>query len=160
MRLSDGRFYVGDDEAHLVAEGHRKIAMILQLLRNGGITQNCTLYWDEPESGLNPKLVKEIADLLIVLAESGVQVFIASHDYLLTSELSLRTEYRTTTAETRFFCLSRASQSDPVSVESGEVLADLSSNPILQEFAAHYDREQRLFCREPVAATVGTGAVE
>ncbi len=144
IRLDNGRFYVGPHEAHLVAEGHRKLAMILQLLRNGGIEQNTTLFWDEPESGLNPILIKEIADLLIVLAEAGLQIFIATHDYLLTSTLSLAAEYKTTSADIRFFCLHRDDSQSPVEVESGDLLTDLEHEPIIEEFSKMYDREMEL----------------
>lgn len=141
----DGRFYVGNREAHLVAEGHRKMAMILQLLRNGSIEQNTTLLWDEPESGLNPRLVKEMADLLVVLAEAGLQIFIATHDYLLTSTLSLAAEYKTSPADFRFFCLHRPDNQSPVQVESGNLITDLEHDPILDEFSKLYDREAAMF---------------
>jgi predicted ATPase len=145
VRLSDGRFYVGDHPAHLVAEGTRKIAMLYQLIRNGGISEGCTLFWDEPESGLNPRLVTVIADVLKTLAEHGVQTILATHDYLLTSELSLAAEYATTSAPIRFFCLNRKDRDAPVTIESGSTLAELDHNPILEEFAAMYDREAALF---------------
>jgi hypothetical protein len=145
VKISDGRFYVQGHEAHLVAEGHRKVAMILQLLLNGGIRSGCTIYWDEPESGLNPRLVKEIAELLVVLAECGLQIFIATHDYLLTSELSLAAEYQTSKTNFRFFCLHRPDAQSPVEVESGALITDLERNPILEEFAMMYDREAALF---------------
>lgn len=158
VQLREGRFYVGEFEAHLVAEGLRKVAMIVQLARNGGLTADSAICWDEPESGLNPRLVKVIADLLLALAASGLQLFIATHDALLTQELSLASEYQTDlgrAAATRFFCLSRKSPSAAVCVQSGSTLAELDDNPILQEFAAHYDREQRLFYGGDVPATPG-----
>lgn len=151
----DGRrFSVGDCEAHLLAEGHRKLAMILQLLRNGGIEQNTTLFWDEPESGLNPILIKEIADLLIVLAEAGLQIFIATHDYLLTNALSLMAEYHQTTADIRFFCLHRADVNSPVNVEHGDLLTDLEHEPIINEFSKMYDREMAMFHNSATPAVV------
>ena len=100
------------------------------------------LFWDEPESNLNPRLVKHVATFLRELATVGVQVFIATHDYLLTGELSIAAEYKTQPqVPIRFFAMSREGD-EPVNVQSGETLADLHDNPILDEFAAHYDREQ------------------
>ena len=45
-----------------------------------------------PEATLNPKLIKLVADFLLRLAAAGIQVFIATHDYLLSTELSLQSE--------------------------------------------------------------------
>lgn len=132
-------------EAHLLAEGHRKIATLVHLIKNGSIDENTILFWDEPEANMNPLLIKPIADGLRTLAKIGVQVFITTHDYLLTSELSLAAEYKTQPQiPIRFFAMSRKGD-EPVSIQSGDTLADLQENPILDEFASHYDRERLLF---------------
>jgi energy-coupling factor transporter ATP-binding protein EcfA2 len=148
-----GRFYIKQPdgtllEAHLLAEGHRKLAMLVRLIANGEIEKDTVLLWDEPESGLNPVLTTKVAQTIRQLAAAGVQVFVATHDYLLTSELSVLAEYKQKPdVPTRFFAFSRPSDdpATPVSVQSGDLLQDLSDNPILKEFVAHYDREERLF---------------
>ena len=121
--------------------------MLVQLLRNGGITENSTLYWDEPESSLNPRLIKVLTDVLLILASQGVQIFLATHDYLLSRELSLAAEYQTPESRVgiRFFCLSRETATAPVTLHAGDTLADIPDEPILEEFAAHYDRQGTLF---------------
>lgn len=148
VQLKGGRFYVGKLEAHLVGEGLRKVAMLAQLLRNGGLTKETILFWDEPEAGLNPKLVTVVADLLLSLASEGLQIVIATHDYLLANELSLQAEYKTEAAQNaqiKFFCLGRPKPSSGVEAQGGDTLSDLADDPILAEFAAHHDREQSLF---------------
>ncbi len=142
------RFYVEDEktgkalEAHLLAEGHRKIASLVQLVRNGSISERGILLWDEPESSMNPRIIQHLGKVLRGLAHAGMQVFIATHDYLLTGELSLAAEYQTEPqAPIRFFALSRKGRG-PVQADTGDTLADLEDNPILDEFAAHYRREQ------------------
>ncbi|HPD29416.1 MAG TPA: AAA family ATPase [Phycisphaerae bacterium] len=147
--LEGGRFHVaaadGFIEAHLLAEGFRKIAGLAHLIANGSLMQNGLLFWDEPEANLNPKLVTRVAETLRTLTRGGVQVFIATHDFLLSHELSLAAEYETPPrVPMRFFAFSRADKG-PVTIESGETLAELTHNPILEEFAAHYDREHALF---------------
>jgi ABC-type hemin transport system ATPase subunit len=148
-----GRFYVyssdGVIEAHLLAEGLRKLASLFRLLQNQSLTSNGFLFWDEPEANLNPRLVTLISRILRRLANAGVQVFVTTHDYLLSSELSLAAEYARQSpedlrCEIRFFCASR-SAGGGVEIESAATLPQLSGNPILKEFAAHYDREQSLF---------------
>lgn len=145
------RFYVKSQsskrtlEAHLLAEGHRKIATLLHLINNGSIDQDTILFWDEPEANMNPRLIKHIANVLRKLVDAGVQVFLATHDYLLTGELSIAAEYQTQPqVAVRFVGLSRKDD-EPVTVQCGNTLTDLQDNPILEEFAAHYDRERSLF---------------
>jgi energy-coupling factor transporter ATP-binding protein EcfA2 len=151
--LRGNRFYVSVSEdwlleAPMLAEGLRKLAAIAHLIRNGSLSENSVLFWDEPEANINPKLIVTIAQALLALAGAGIQVFVATHDFLLSNELSLAAEYETPEAKKaapRFFALSKPNPTAPVEVEWGATLADLSHNPILEEFAAHYDRERDLF---------------
>jgi predicted ATPase len=153
--LKGGRFYLksrgeGRLEVPLVAEGFRKIGSLMHLITNGSLAKAGVLFWDEPETNLNPKLITVIASLLLKLAGAGVQLFIATHDYLLTNELSVAAEYATPegrAAKPRFFCLGRSKPREPVTIQSGDTVADLGTNPILEEFAAHYDRQQKLFAQ-------------
>ncbi|PIE55051.1 MAG: ATP-binding protein [Dethiosulfovibrio peptidovorans] len=92
--VSDGRFYIqkkdGKMEIHLVAEGHRKLAMVAHLVASGGLRKNSCLFWDEPEANLNPRLVKLIVKTTLNLCKYGVQVFMATHDLFLLRELALQ----------------------------------------------------------------------
>ncbi|MFQ5617159.1 MAG: ATP/GTP-binding protein, partial [Anaerolineales bacterium] len=87
IREKNGRFYVklqeGKIEAPILSEGYRKIAGLIYLLINGSLTQNGILFWDEPEANLNPDLVTVVTNVLRVLAKSGMQIFLATHDYLV-----------------------------------------------------------------------------
>lgn len=144
----NGRFYLRDGsgkmEAHLVAEGIRKISSIMYLILNGELTKNSILFWDEPESNLNPKLITVVASFLSKLAENGVQIFLSTHDYLLTHHLSLSAEYnKNKNIKMKFFCLNK--DTDTLEVEEGAVLSAINNNPILDEFAAYYDLEQSFF---------------
>jgi predicted ATPase len=148
----DGRFYLKDSsgmmEAHLVAEGLRKIASVMYLIANGTLTKKSILFWDEPESNLNPKLIAVITKLLIQLSQNGVQIFIATHDYLLTHQLSLHAEYKDIdmldTPPIKFFCINKDSAKGSL-VQSGNTLAEIDNNPILEEYAAFYDLERSYF---------------
>lgn len=138
----NGRFYIQTGskkmEAHLVAEGLRKLASVLYLILNGEINEKTVLFWDEPESNLNPALIKIVAKFILTLEKCGLQIFIATHDYLLTHILSLHSEYKETTmASVKFFCLGE--EKGRITVEEGDTLAQISHNPILEEYAAYYD---------------------
>ncbi|MEI6752815.1 MAG: AAA family ATPase [Paludibacter sp.] len=142
----NGRFYIRDKhgklEAHLVAEGIRKLASIMYLITNGELNKNTILFWDEPEANLNPALIKVVADFIVLLANKGIQVFIASHDYLLTHLLSIQAEYSQIekAPEMKFFSLKK--NEDLMSTESADDLTKLEINPILDEYAAYFDLEQ------------------
>lgn len=135
----------GNLEAPLLSEGFRKLGALAHLIANGSLAKQSVLFWDEPEASLNPKLVTVVASMLRTLAAAGVQVILATHDFLLSQELSLAEEYQTEPrVPMRFFALTRGEDLD-ISVQMGGNLPDLKDNAILEEFAAHYDREQRLF---------------
>jgi energy-coupling factor transporter ATP-binding protein EcfA2 len=148
--LRGNRFYLqtGGDllEAHLLAEGLRKCATLSHLLANGSLTADALFFWDEPETNLNPRLITRAADLLLDLASLGVQVFVTTHDYLLSHRLSLVAEYKKRPdVPIRFFAFHREGGGGPVRVDPGDILAELPENPIVDEFLRHYDFERDLF---------------
>jgi ABC-type polar amino acid transport system ATPase subunit len=134
----------GKLEVQLVAEGYRKLASLVYLIRNGSLTTKSVLLWDEPEANLNPKLVTAVVEFLVNLANAGVQIFIATHNYLFSHEISLRAEYGLN-RNIKFFSLYREAGRDGVQVESGNTLAQLANNPILEAYVAHNERETDLF---------------
>ena len=91
--LDQDRFYlktqIGNMEAHLVAEGLRKLAMIARLIATGSLIGTGSLFWDEPEANLNPKVIKQVARTILQLCQSGIQVFVASHSLFLMRELDI-----------------------------------------------------------------------
>jgi len=140
VRLPEGKL-----EAQLVAEGLRKLASLKYLIDNGSLQSNGILLWDEPETNLNPRLIPHLAKFLYRLAASNnIQIFIATHDFLLSQELSLISEYEES-AQIKFFSLYKLDSSAGVLLESGNTIAELEHNAILKEFADHYDREAELF---------------
>ena len=72
-------------EVELVAEGFRKLGMLQRLLQSGQILPGVSgpLFWDEPESNLNPSLMKQLVGILLELAGNGQQIFLATHDYII-----------------------------------------------------------------------------
>ena len=86
-----GRFYLktqdGRLEMPLVAEGLRKIAMLARLIATGSLLEHGYLLWDEPESNLNPALLKDVAKSILQVSQNGVQTWIATHSLFLMREL-------------------------------------------------------------------------
>jgi len=91
---ANGRFYLKKPgsklEMHLVAEGHRKLAMLAHLIASGILLEkNSCLFWDEPEANCNSRLVKVIARSMFGLCQQGVQIIAATHDLFLLRELQM-----------------------------------------------------------------------
>lgn len=129
----------------MVGEGLRKIAQLIQLVRNGTLEPGGILLWDEPEASLSPKLAHALAETILGLVRLGLQVFIFTHDYVLASELSLgvgNTLNGRAPIDAAFFGLSRVGQG-PVSVERASSFETLQTNPILDAFTALHEREAR-----------------
>ena len=94
--VRDEEFFLHNKQGYLefslLAEGIRKLALLWVLIQNGTIPGVSALFWDEPETNLNPKLFGVVMDILLELqrCRAGVQVFIATHDYVILEELDLR----------------------------------------------------------------------
>lgn len=79
----------GELEFSLLAEGFRKLGLLYTLISNETLTKGSILFWDEPESNLNPKLSETVVRILLALQEMGVQVFITTHDMTLLKNFEL-----------------------------------------------------------------------
>lgn len=136
----DSRFYlaapIGRMPMPMVAEGLRKIATLVRLLQKGWLGAGATLFWDEPGVNMNPKLMDELIGALLALARSGVQVFLATHSYVILKELDLQAKQ---TGSVRYFRLQK--NDDGTTVNFTDDLALLQPNPILEQYDSLYDRE-------------------
>ncbi len=131
-----GRFYLnlasGSMEMYLVAEGLRKLATVARLIATGSLLDKGYLFWDEPESNLNPKIIKTVAKTILQIANSGIQVFIATHSLFLLRELHILQKREFKKLDTRCFGLHIASDGG-VSVEQGKTMDDVGSITALDE---------------------------
>lgn len=139
-----GRFYLqvpgeGRMEMPLVAEGLRKLAMLARLISTGTLLKQGYLFWDEPETNLNAKLIKTLAVAVVAVADSGVQVFIATHSLFLLRELEmLLAEKRHGKLGRRWFAL--VAQGDAVALEQSDRIEDIQTLVMLDEELAQSDR--------------------
>jgi len=139
-RDDQGRFYLVNTLGRLpmpmVAEGLRKIATLVQLERNGWLSPGTTLFWDEPEVNLNPILMDEVVGAILSLTRRGVQVFLATHSYVILKELDLQTRKGDAV---RYFAFQPGVEG--TTVNATEDFALLAPNPILDQYDSLYDRE-------------------
>ena len=84
----------GSLEFSLLAEGMRKLGLLWLLIRNGTFAPEmcATLFWDEPETNLNPKMFRILVGTLLQLQRDGVQIFLATHSYGLLKEFDLQSD--------------------------------------------------------------------
>lgn len=143
-----GRFYLsvsggGEMEMPLVAEGVRKLVMLARLISTGVLLEQGYLFWDEPETNLNPKLIRTVAASIVHLANHGIQVFIATHSLFLLRELEiLRAQQAVNSIDTRYFGLGvdGAGTSVGVTVMQGDRLEDIGNITALDESLMQSDR--------------------
>lgn len=71
------------------AEGVKKVAILDTLLGNRYLDKESIVFIDEPESALHPTAIVEFLDIITVLAQSGIQFFLATHSYYVIKKLVL-----------------------------------------------------------------------
>ena len=141
---ANGRFYLkvpgkSRIEMPLVAEGHRKLAMLTRLIATGSFLGNGYLFWDEPEANLNPRLIKSVALAILGLARDGIQVFLATHSLFLLRELEIQSQTdEFASVAQRYFAL--AIGKDGVRVEQGDTADELQTLMLLDENLQQSDR--------------------
>lgn len=117
----------------LTSEGTKKIGVLDTLLGNRRLSPGSVLFIDEPESGLHPSALLKFLDIVVSLAKSGIQVFIATHSYFTIKKL--------------YILAKEMDISIPfISFEDESVIMDdlkdgLPDNPIIQESIDLYKNE-------------------
>ena len=120
----------------VTAEGIKKIAILDTLLGNRYLDINSVVLIDEPESALHPTAISQLLDIVAMLAERGIQFFMASHSYFVVKKLYL-------IAQARNWPIPVISATD-----NGWVCDDLQNgmpeNPIIAESIRLYREEVEL----------------
>ncbi|ANB01733.1 ATP/GTP-binding protein [Ectothiorhodospira sp. BSL-9] len=119
----------------MTAEGYRKIGVLQRLLSNGSLNPGAAgpLLWDEPESNLNPKLIKDLVLALLELARNGQQVILATHDYVLLKWFDLLMD-KGEGDQVRFHVLSREEKTGQVHRDSMDDYKAIEPNAIADTF--------------------------
>ncbi|MCC5979879.1 MAG: AAA family ATPase [Salinarimonas sp.] len=140
---ASGRFFLkvhgGKMEAALVAEGLRKFAMLARLVSTGVLLEQGYLFWDEPETNLNPRLIKVLAGVIVGLSNQGIQVFIATHSVFLLREISIISS-KQKFAGVRYFALSASGDDEVSRLEQGDSVEELDTLVLLDEELMQSDR--------------------
>ena len=121
----------------MLAEGWRKLGLLWLLIRNGTLQNGSVLFWDEPEANLNPKMFKTVMSVLLELQRAGVQVFFATHDYVMLKELDLQ---MTEEDQVAFHSLYR-DETGEIACHTTARYLDIHPNAIGEAFDDLYDRQ-------------------
>jgi len=126
----------------MTAEGFRKVGILHRLLSNGAISPGTSgpLFWDEPESNMNPKLMKSLVQILLELSRNGQQVIIGTHDYVLLKWLYLLTK-KGLGDHVRYHSLYRDEHSNELKIETADDYSLVSRSAISNTFAELYDED-------------------
>lgn len=122
----------------LTSEGVKKIGILTTLIRNRQINHNSVLFMDEPETMLHPSAIRELVEMLTLLAKAGVQVFIATHNYFVLKQMHLCT--KSAQIQAKCFSLSREN-GQPVQTSISDLSAILPENAISDEAIRMADAE-------------------
>ena len=120
-------------EISMTSEGVKKLSILDLLLGNHYLDDKSIIIIDEIEANLHPSLITRLLDTIQLLAQAGVQFFIASHSYFVIKRL--------------YIMAHRADCSIPVlSFENGECVVgnlqhQMPQNPIIDESINLYKDE-------------------
>lgn len=138
---SAGKFYLhrseGTFEMPLVAEGLRKLATIYRLVQSGVLLNSGFLFWDEPEANLNPASQKALVQMVIELANAGVQVFMGTHSAFLLRQFDYESRNNADVAQIGYTALRRTGTS--IDIAQGASLDDFDEEH-LQTLKAEYEQ--------------------
>lgn len=128
---------------HQTAEGIKKIGILARLMRNRRLTPSggSMLFVDEPEVNLHPKAIILFAEMLHEFAQSGIQVYITTHSYILLKRL----EQLAREKKTDYSLLDLRKQEGVGVIGNVTKLADgLPQNPIVEESLRLFDLDVQL----------------
>jgi len=125
----------------MTAEGYRKIGLLQRLLENGTLTQSgiSTILWDEPESNMNPSLIRTLVECLLMLSRNGQQIIVATHNYVLLKWFDLLVD-SSKDDHIMYHALYR-DENKVIRSESESDYSMLSNNAIAETYGELYDEE-------------------
>lgn len=140
----NGRFILrqprrGNMEMPLVAEGFRKLATVAFLIANGTLGKSSILFWDEPETNLNARYIRKVAQTLIAVARMGAQVIAATHSLFLMRELEWLLQQKENATVGRHF-IALGGKPGAVEVSQGRDVSDIHPIRALDEEIDQTDR--------------------
>ena len=131
--FENNKYYILHDDHKIgfqyEAEGFKKLSVIWRLIESGTLSKGATLFWDEPEANINPQNIAMLTETLFALQKSGIQIFIATHNYVLAKYLELK---KADHNQLRFHSFYKTKNT--IAVESKDAFKDLEQNAITDAY--------------------------
>jgi predicted ATPase len=141
----DGKFIFkkGNTEfsMSMTAEGIKKIGILTTLIRNRQLGKNTILFFDEPETALHPKAVRELVEMLVSMSQAGVQIFLSTHSYFVMKQLSICAKRENFDI---LCCSLEKNKNRSIHANLSNLKEGLPDNPIIQEALNMFDDEIKL----------------
>lgn len=118
------------------SEGIKRLGILDSLLGNHYLSQDSVVIIDEAEANLHPEMIHRFMDILVMLAQSGLQIFISTHSYFVIKNLYILAQQNKMSIPSLSFEDGRVEQSD--------LLDGMPDNPIIGESIEIYKREIEL----------------
>jgi len=117
---------------HMVAEGFRKLGVLHRLIENQSLVpkKSGSLFWDEPESNMNPLLMRTIVEVLLHLSRKEQQIVLTTHDYILIKWLHLLSDK---TDHIKYHILYR-DENNKIQIKSTDNYLEIEPNAIADTF--------------------------
>lgn len=120
----------------LTSEGIKKLSILDLLLGNHYLTNKSVIIIDEVEANLHPNMIRRFLEIIVILAQSGIQFFLSTHSYFVIKNLYIMAHQEKMHIPTFSFEENRVLQND--------LLQGMPENPIIQESIDIYKREINL----------------
>lgn len=110
-----------------------KVLFLVRLLETTAVRPGVSgpLFWDEPETNLNPKLIRMLVEILLEMSRMGQQIIIATHDYILLKWFAILSQERDLVT---FHSLSMDEISGEISRKTTKNYLDITPNAIVDAF--------------------------
>jgi predicted ATPase len=125
----------------MTAEGVKKIGILTTLINNGQLNATSVLFLDEPETTLHPGATRVLVEMLVMMAQAGVQIFMASHNYFVLKQLHIAA--RKYQIDIGCYSLNRRSRNESVRADYINLREGLLENAIIDESLKMYDEDIR-----------------
>lgn len=121
------------------AEGIKKVGILTTLIRNNTLKPNTILILDEPEANLHPQALIILIKLLFDLSQAGVQIYLASHSYIVVKQLEILARKH---QESILLC--SLTKEENVLANFSDLKLGMPDNPIIAASIQLYEEDVRL----------------
>jgi AAA15 family ATPase/GTPase len=124
----------------LTSEGVKKIGILTTLIRNRQLGKNTILFFDEVETALHPKAIRQIVEMIVGMSKAGVQVILSTHNYFVIKQFMICAKRDNLDIN----CLSLTKDGKKIGSQISNLRDGLPDNPIVNEALKMFDEEVEL----------------